>query len=289
MGFWEERTNIAGKVAIVAGGAGGLGRACSLDLGRAGMRLAICDRDEAMLNRTATELRAEGVEVLTGVLDVRDADALDSFFEEVDRSFSVLHVLVNVVGGTYTQAFIDTSPKGWDAIVRTNFLWLVHSTQLAALRMRASGGGSIIHITSIEAHRAAPNFAVYSGMKAAVHNFTRSVAVELASTGIRVNTLAPDMFPTEGSAGLGGDKATDRIASETTAQISVPQGRYGDQEDLGGCVLFLASDLSRYVTGTSVHVDGGTYASGGWFNWPEDGYRNTPPPGVISALLETRE
>jgi NAD(P)-dependent dehydrogenase (short-subunit alcohol dehydrogenase family) len=240
-----------------------------------------------MLAKTANDLRVAGAEVLTGVLDVRDPDALSAFFAEVDEAFSALHILVNVVGGTFYQPFVESTLKGWNAIVRTNFLWLVNSTQLAVQRMEANGGGSIIHITSIEGHRAAPNFAVYSGMKAAVHNFTRSIALELAPQGIRVNTVAPDIFPTEGSAGLGdGNRPPmDHGVIDTTAHISVPQGRYGNYEDLGGCILFLASELSRYVTGVSIHVDGGTSASAGWFNWPGEGYRNTPPPGVVAKLL----
>ena len=123
--------------------------------------------------------------------------------------------------------------------------------------MRASDGGSIVNFTSIEGHRAAPIFAVYAAMKAAVENFSRSVAVELAPDGIRVNCVAADLVPTEGLVGINGALLN---AQEGLAQISIPMGRTGTYADVGGCVLFLASDLSSYVTGTTVHVDGGTYA-----------------------------
>jgi NAD(P)-dependent dehydrogenase (short-subunit alcohol dehydrogenase family) len=285
MGFWEDRTNIAGKVAIVAGGGGGLGRACSMDLGRAGMKVAIADRDAAALEQTAKDLRAEGAEVITGNIDVREPEALEAFFAEVDEAFGALHVLVNVVGGTFVTPFAETGRKGWEAVIRVNFLWLLHSTHLAIPRMEASGGGSIIHITSVEGHRAAPNFAVYSGMKAAIVNFTRSLSLEIAHKGIRVNTLAPDQFPTPNSAHMGGEPGgLDEAGVALTAKIGIPWGRYGNAEDLGGCILFLASDLSRYVTGTSVHVDGGTLASSGWFDWPDEGWRNVPPPPVVQHL-----
>ena len=131
--------------------------------------------------------------------DVRDDDVIDRTFGLADETFGRLDVLVNVVGGTFRQPFAESSRRGWDALIRTNFTWLLRPTQLAITRMRAGGrGGSIINLTSIEAHRAAPNFAVYAGMKAAVENWGRSLAVELAPDGIRVNTIAADMVPTEG-------------------------------------------------------------------------------------------
>src|ERR1700730_858387 len=189
MGYLDDRLNLAGKVAVVMGGAGGLGRASALELGRAGMRLCIADRNETLLAEATTQLEAEGADVLGSVLDVRDPEALAAFYAEVDEAHGRIDVVVNVVGGTYRQDFVDTTPKGWDTIIRTNFTWLLHSSHLALTRMVPAGSGSIINLTSIEGHRAAPGFAVYSGMKAAVINFTRTLAVELGPTGVRVNTI----------------------------------------------------------------------------------------------------
>jgi NAD(P)-dependent dehydrogenase (short-subunit alcohol dehydrogenase family) len=150
-----------------------------------------------------------------------------------------------------------------------NFGWLLHSTQLAARQMRKQGhGGSIISITSIEGHRAAPGYAVYAGMKGAVTNFSRTLALELAPDRIRVNTIAPDQIPTEGM---------PMEYDQRVITAGIPMGRQGTYEDLGGCALFLASDLSEYITGTSLHPDGGAWASAGWWNWPELGYVNNPP------------
>jgi NAD(P)-dependent dehydrogenase (short-subunit alcohol dehydrogenase family) len=198
-------------------------------------------------------------------------------------------VLVNVVGGTFRQPFADSTPKGWDVLLRTNFTWLLHATQLVIPRMRATGrGGSIVSVTTIEGHRGAPGFAVYAGIKAAVVNFSRSLGVELAPEGIRVNTVAPDMIPTPGilepddpEASLGDDEA-----SVLGTTIGIPMGRRGLPSDLSGCVLFLASDLSRYVTGCSLHPDGGTLAASGWSNWPSGGFRNVPPHSVSDRLLD---
>ncbi len=205
MSYLDDRADLAGRVAVVVGGGGGIGRACAVDLGRAGMHLALCDKDGSALNEVAAMLADAGTEVMTAELDARDADALSEFFDGADSRFgSRCDVLVNVVGGTFRQPFAESNPRGWDALIRTNFTWLLHSTQLAVSRMQPRGGGSIINITSIEGHRAAPGYAVYAAMKAAVTSLTRTLAVELAPDNIRVNTIAPDYIATPGLDSLAG-------------------------------------------------------------------------------------
>ena len=287
MSHLEQRAGLAGRVAIIPGGGGGLGRACAYDLGRTGARLGLCDRNPELLDETRKTLEAEGVEVVSEVLDVREEEALTGFFQRVDTAFGPrLDVLINVVGGTFRQAFEETTPKGWNALIRTNFSWLLHSTQLAIPRMRAAGGGSIINLTSIEAHRAAPNYAVYAGMKAAVTNFGRTLALELAPDGIRVNAIAADLTPTEGMAGLSEPTSQHGSVGEMGDRVSIPMGRKGRYEDVGGCALFLASDLSTYVTGQTLFPDGGAIASSGWSNWPDVGWSNTPPEPALRAYLK---
>ena len=146
-------------------------------------------------------------------------------------------------------------------------------------------GGSIINITSIEAHRAAPGFAVYAAMKAAVTSLTRTLAVELAAENIRVNTIAPDYIATPALASLAEGVNDELVALQH--RISTPMGRVGDFADAGGCALFLASNLSSFVTGSTLHPDGGAIASAGWFNWPDDGYLNHPPHKVLEHLLDS--
>jgi NAD(P)-dependent dehydrogenase (short-subunit alcohol dehydrogenase family) len=284
--YLGERLGVHGRVAVIVGGAGGLGRACATELGRAGMRLAIADRDADRLDATERALGNHDVEVVTGVLDARDPDALHAFYGLVDQHFDAVDVLINVVGGTFKQDFEHTTSKGWDALIRANYTWLLSSTQLAIPRLRAAGGGSIINLGSIEGHRAAPGFSVYAGLKAAVANFGRSLAVELAPEGIRVNTIAPDFVPTEGLAGLAVARTSDP-AGTVARQISTPMGRDGDDGDVAGCALFLASDLSRFITGTTLHPDGGAYASAGWFNWPGHGFTNTVPVEAVHPFLDT--
>jgi len=284
MSFLDDRAGLDGRVAIVLGGGGGLGQACANDLGGAGMRLALCDKDAAALEATASAIADGGAEVMTGVLDARDPEALAAFFGQVDGHYGGrLDVLVNVVGGTFHQSFEESSPRGWDALIRTNFTWLLHSTQMAIPRM-SPGGGSIINITSIEGHRAAPGYAVYAAMKAGVTSLTRTLAVELAPRNIRINTIAPDYIPSPGlqSMVVGTEETRD-----LQHRIGTPMGREGNFEDAGGCALFLASNLSSFVTGTTLHPDGGAIASSGWFNWPDAGFLNHPPESVLEQLLES--
>ncbi len=137
-------------------------------------------------------------------------------------------------------------------------------------------GGSIVNITSIEAHRAAPGFAVYSAMKAAVASLTKSLALELGPRRVRVNCIAPDVIPTPG------------IGMEHTVHTPLPIE--GHVDDIAGAAIYLAGDLSRFVTGTTVHVDGGNWASGGWMRTEDGSYTLHPSAGdVPPAQLRPKE
>jgi len=275
MGFLEDRAGLTGKVALIAGGGGGLGRAIALDYARAGMNLVLWDKNPDLLELTVRDVTAAGETPLAANIDVRDADAVSAAFAAAVEHFGRVDVLVNVAGGTFKADFLDTNARGWDAVIRANFGWLLLSTQLAAQQMlRQGGGGSIINVTSIEGHRAAPGYAVYAGMKGAVGNFARTIALELAPHGIRVNNIAPDQTPTEG---MPMEYIPDVI------QAGIPMGRQGTYEDIGSCALFLASDLSTYITGTTLHPDGGAFASAGWYNWPGLGYVNNPPASAFGS------
>ena len=208
---------------------------------------------------------------------------LDQLFDAAEQRWGRLDTLVNVVGGTFRGSFSDQSPRAWDALIRTNFTNVLHSTARAIPAMRrATRGGSIINITTIEGHRAAPNFAVYGAAKAAVTHFSRTMAVELAPDRIRVNCVAPDMAPTPNMLGVRPGEGVDHpLFDRRNVRVSVPMGRLGTPQDISNAVVFLASDMSSYITGTTMHPDGGTWASAGWFNWPDDGFSNTVPGSVL--------
>jgi NAD(P)-dependent dehydrogenase (short-subunit alcohol dehydrogenase family) len=157
-------------------------------------------------------------------------------------------VLVNNAGGGFGAAFVDVSPKGEDTLIRENFSSVACFIRAAVPKM--TRGGSIVNITSIEAHRAGPEYAVYSAMKAAVANLTRTLALELGDRRIRVNCIAPDVIPTPG---IGGD-----------VPVRTPLPYAGHVDDIAAAAVYLASDASRFVTGTTIHVDGGNLAAGGW-------------------------
>ena len=284
MSYLDDRANLGGKVAVVTGGAGGLGWPITRDLARAGAHVAVCDRDASALAAITAEIEALPVKSLLRHADVREPEAMERFFAEIDATFGRVDILVDVPGGGFVAPLTSTNPKGWQAIIRQNFLYVLDTTQRAVALMRKHGeGGSIIYITSIEAHRAVPDRAVYGAMKAGVAHLAKSLALELHRDNIRVNSVAPDIFPTPNSGGPS-EEIADTRWGRLQRSISVPMRRYGTGEDLSGCILFLASDLSSYVTGTTIHVDGGTLASSGWFNWPEGGWQNVPPPGVLDML-----
>jgi 3-oxoacyl-[acyl-carrier protein] reductase len=279
-GWFEENAELEGTVAVVTGGAGGLGGAISRDLAANGVHLAVLDIDGDAVAELVADL-GEGHVITHG--DARDPEQLEALFGAVDERWGRVDTLVNVPGGTFRADFVDSRPKGWDSLLRQNLLHVLHACHLAAPRMQAGGrGGSIVNITTIECHRAAPGFAVYSAAKAAVEQFGRTLAVELAPDGIRVNNVAPDYTPTPNMTRIAGDAPAK---SEAGTKISIPMGRAGEMHDVSRCVVYLASALSSYVSGSTLHVDGAAFASSGWFNWPGVGWRNGVPEPVVEAAV----
>ena len=288
--WWTERAELDGTVAVVTGGAGGLGEAITLDLAANGVRVALIDRDAEAAERIGAELDALGHDSIVHVADAREPDALDALFAATADKWGRLDTLVNVVGGTFKAPFSEQTPKAWDALLRSNLTHVLHATSRAIPAIRAGGrGGSIVSITTIEGYRAAPNFAVYSAAKAAVAQFSRTLAVELAPDRVRVNCVAPDLAPTPNMIGISGDGETGQhpMLDPLNVSVSIPMGRLGTPSDISNAVVFLASGLSSYLTGTTLHPDGGTFACSGWFNWPGTGYGNMLPPDVLDAMRET--
>jgi NAD(P)-dependent dehydrogenase (short-subunit alcohol dehydrogenase family) len=247
------------KVAVVTGAAGGIGAAIALGLARFGAHVAICDRDEANLPRTEAVIRATDRDVLAAVLDVRNNAAVDDLFERVRQQFGRVDILVNNVGGTFSGPFEAMSLRGEAAVIAQNFTSVTYFIR-KSLELMDDRGGAIINVTSIEAHRAAPGVAVYAAMKAAVMSLTKSLALEFAPRRIRVNCIAPDMIHTEGSLALGA--AMEAVSEEAWFQQPWPEE--GRADDAAAAAVYLAGDMSRFVTGDTIHLDGGNWASGGW-------------------------
>jgi NAD(P)-dependent dehydrogenase (short-subunit alcohol dehydrogenase family) len=254
------------KVAVVTGAAQGIGEATALALARFGAHVAVCDRDEQGVRSTMADVAAIGRNGVVGVLDVRDEDAAQRFLADVEAEFGHVDILVNNAGGGFWSPFVDVNAKGEHALIRENFGSVTLFIRNVVPLMK--NGGSIINVTSIEAHRAGPGFAIYSAMKAAVTNLTFSLSMELAPHRIRINCIAPDMVPTPGDLGLGdASGAIDLPGIENT-----PWPETGSVHDCAAAAIYLASDLSRFVTGASIHVDGGTWAAHGWKAKTEGGF-----------------
>lgn len=286
-----DRVDLTGLVAIVAGGGGGLGRASALALASAGATVAVCDRDRSLLAGCAEAIEQGSGAVITGELDVTDRAALTRFFDQVVEEVGGLDVLVNAVGLPLPECFAESDGVQWAECVEANYLWAMHSMRLACDRF-SPAGGSVINFTTIEAHRSAPGNAVYAGAKAALMHASRTLAVELAPRGVRVNCIAPDMTPTERPRTISFLGRPGTYEAAVGAQYAVPIGRLGTYDDVAGCVLFLASDLSAYVTGQTIHLDGGTFASSGWTYWPgppgygSSGFLPIPPQHVMDFLVQ---
>jgi 3-oxoacyl-[acyl-carrier protein] reductase len=262
MALSRDAAALEERVAVVTGGGAGIGRGIAAAFAAFGARVAIWEKNEA-----AAKTAADEVGGIACVTDVRDADQVDAALAATTENLGVPDVLVNNVGGVFFSSLLETSVNGWEALIRANLTHVLLCTQRVARSMIDAGrGGSIVNVTSIEGFRAAPGYAAYSAAKAGVVNFTRTAALELAPHGIRVNGLAPDATVTEGLLAL----STPGFEERTS--LMVPMGRLGHVDEVGGAAIFLASELSSYVTGQTLHVDGGTAAASGWYHHPEDGH-----------------
>ena len=234
---------------VITGAARGLGAAIASTFASRGAAVVLCDRDEAGLAAVADAIRSSGGQVQTSVLDVRDPDAVAAWIGGLDR----VDVAVNNAGGTFHADFLELSESAQAALVAETFTSVTTVIRHCVPLMAA--GSSIVNITSVEAFRAAPGFAVYGAMKAAVEHLTRSLALELSDRGIRVNAIAPDALRTPGDAGL--------LVGSRDYGAGLALG-WGEAVDITGAAVFLASAASRQVTGTTIHVDGGSDAARGW-------------------------
>jgi NAD(P)-dependent dehydrogenase (short-subunit alcohol dehydrogenase family) len=263
-----------GRVALVTGGAGGIGRATSQLLADHGAHVVVVDIDAERSNRTVDDIRESGASAQARPTDVRDLDAVRALAEVVLSEHGRLDVLVNNVGHWVRVVdFVESDPQLWDELYRTNVLHVFALTHAFLPAMIDAGTGSIVNVSSIEGMRGYPPDPVYAAGKAAVVHFTRSLAVQVGDRGVRVNGIAPDV--TESI-----QVPHARLVPPDQEHLWpdwVPVGRKGTPEDQAAVVLFLASDLARFVTGHTIPTDGGTGAAGGWFRSRRSGrWTNRP-------------
>jgi NAD(P)-dependent dehydrogenase (short-subunit alcohol dehydrogenase family) len=258
---------LEGRVAVVTGGAGGIGRATVEQFAAEGATVHVVD-----VHADRTDEVVEATPRAVGhVVDVRDPAAVAALADAVGP----IDVLVNNVGHwVKVVPFVDTDPEHWDALHQVNFLHVLRVTHAFLPAMLDAGSGSIVNVSSIEGVRGYPPDPVYGAYKAAVNQFTRSLAVQVGDRGVRVNGIAPDVTDSL-------QVPYDRMVPEDQRHLWprwVPVGRMGVPEDQARIVLFLASDQSAFLTGQVINTAGGTEAAGGWFRTdrPGTGWTNRP-------------
>jgi 2-hydroxycyclohexanecarboxyl-CoA dehydrogenase len=266
---------LAGKVAIVTGGGGGIGRGISERFAREGAAVVVGEMHAERARDTRRAITGEGGRAATVIADVREPGVAEALVTAARDEFGQVDVLVNNVGhfGGSRKAFHEQSDEEWDDLYRVNLGHVLACTRaVMPVLVDQNHGGSIVNVSTIEAFRAIPTRAVYSAFKAAITGLTRSLAVEYGRYRIRVNAIAPDVTETlqvPYSRWVGSE-------DEHLIPTWVPLGRFGTPADTAGVALFLASELSGFVTGTTLHPDGGTLAASGWFPTEEGGWTNRP-------------
>ncbi len=271
----RSATSLDGKVAIVTGGGGGIGRSISETLAGHGARVLVAERHAGRAAETVQAIQARGGQALAARVDVQERLQVAEMTRAALSAWGRIDVLVNNVGDFLglTGSFVESREEDWEALYAINLKHVFRCTQAVAPRMIEQGdGGSIINLSTIEAFRGIPGNAVYSAFNAAITGFTRSLALELGPSRIRVNAIAPETTETLQV------PIAKWIAEEHRERIPywIPLGRFGTPDDAAGCALFLASDLSAWVTGTTLHLDGGALAAGGFTRVPGGGWTNLP-------------
>jgi NAD(P)-dependent dehydrogenase (short-subunit alcohol dehydrogenase family) len=271
-----DKTRLDGQVAIVTGGGGGIGRAIALALAERGADVAIAEIIPERADEAAARVRDMGRSALPLVVDVADAVAVRDMVAAVDAHFGRIDILINNAGGVRSRPFLDQNERNWERVINLNLISMLAATQGAVpVMIRGGRGGAILNVSSIEGSRAAPTYSVYAACKAGMNNFTRTMALELAEHRIRVNAIAPDHTVTPGIRGNATGPVDEsrwiKMTPEMQAAVNrgIPLDRTGIPEECADAAVFLCSEMSAYVTGTIMPVDGGTWASSGWVRTAE--------------------
>jgi len=239
-----------GKVAIVTGAARGIGRAIAERLARDGADVVICDLQAEWLAETAGAIQAMGRRALPVAVDVGDGESVNACVAETVRAFGRVDIMVNNAGITKDTLLVRMTDEAWDDVLRVNLKGTFLFSRAAAKLMMKQRSGAIVNIASVSGVIGTPGQANYAASKAGVIALTKATANELAARGVRANAIAP---------GFISSKMTDALSEDVRNQYlsRIPLGRFGTAEDIADAVVFLASEQSSYLTGQTLHVNGG--------------------------------
>lgn len=251
-----DQFSLEGRTALVTGASRGIGRAIALGLARAGADVAVLARGTAELEKVAIDIEDLGRRALVLTCDVNEPEQIERAVSDAVGEFGALDICVNNAGGfSHVGPFLDMEQSDWTNILRTNLESVVHFCRVVGRHMTERGSGSMINVASVGGYNGTPMLSLYAVCKAGVISLTRTLAVEWAGAGVRVNVVAPGWTRTDLTSSFGGNP-------ELSAELirSVPAARWGEPEDLAGAAVYLAGDAARMVTGTCLTVDGGVTA-----------------------------
>lgn len=275
--------DLNGKVCVITGGAGVIGVSIIKALASVGTKVAIVDINEELAKKVAAELAEEfNAEIIGVKANVLDKESLESAKKVINEKFGPIDLLINGAGGNSPQAttqveqieesdlsnldktFYGLQMEGFDKVFALNFKGTVLPSMVFTKDMLEKKSGVVLNISSMNSYHPLTKIPAYSAAKASVNNFTEWLAVHLAKVGIRVNAVAPGFFITNQNRFLVLDEKTgDYSARGNKIVTNTPMGKFGDPDDLQGAALYLLSDLSSFVTGIVIPVDGGFNAYSG--------------------------
>ncbi|MFL6351570.1 MAG: SDR family oxidoreductase [Bryobacteraceae bacterium] len=257
-------TGLANRVAIVAAGSQGLGRAAALALAAEGAHVAICARGKEALEQTSATVRERfRVRVYTEPVDVRDTPAVDEFVKNVDRQFGRIDVCITNAGGPPAKGFLETTDEDWDQAFASNLRSAAAFARAVIPYMQRNRWGRIITISSITVRQPQPQLVLSNAVRAGVMGLVRSLANEFGKDGVLINNVAPGYTATERLKELSERRAS--VSGQTEEEIErtwieqIPIQRLGRPEEVADAILWLASERASFVTGQTILVDGGMY------------------------------